>query len=141
MSLYALFDEPNGEEKDGFILEICDGDVNIEFTLARAGGNNKKFATRLQALMKPYKFAIERGTMKDEVAEAIMCQVIAETLILDWEGVADRDGEVLEYSSDKAKELLLELPALRQMILEEAQNVANFHVSEREDRAGKSQSS
>tara|TARA_R110002126_G_scaffold12171_2_gene53091 strand:- start:784 stop:1197 length:414 start_codon:yes stop_codon:yes gene_type:complete len=137
MSLYELFDEKKSEEKDGFILEICDGDTNIEFTLARAGGNNKKFALRLQALMKPHKFAIEKGTMKDEAAEAIMCQVIAETLVLDWSGVTDREGNELEYSVAKAKELLLELPALRQMILEEAQNVANFQAVEREEREEK----
>ena len=137
MSLYSLFETDESAELDGFELVLFDEDVEIKFTLARAGGNNKKFALRLQALMKPHKFAIEKGTMKDEAAEAIMCQVIAETLVLDWSGVTDREGNELEYSVAKAKELLLELPALRQMILEEAQNVANFQAVEREEREEK----
>lgn len=135
MSIYDLFEE-NVDEADGFILEVQDGDTSVEFKLARAGSQNKKYVTRLQALMKPYKYQIDRGTMKEDVAEAIMAQVIAETIILGWKGVTDRDGEEMEYTPELAKQLLLDLPALRNLIMEESQNVANFLREKREEREG-----
>jgi len=135
MSIYDLFEE-NVDEADGFILEVQDGDTSVEFKLARAGSQNKKYVTRLQALMKPYKYQIDRGTMKEDVAEAIMAQVIAETIILGWNGVTDRDGEEMEYTPELAKQLLLDLPALRNLIMEESQNVANFLREKREEREG-----
>ena len=52
MSLYSLFGTNETAELDGFELILFDEDVEIKFTLARAGGSNKRFANRLQALLQ-----------------------------------------------------------------------------------------
>jgi hypothetical protein len=137
MNLYDIFDEQKLDQSETFTLEIEDGDVKVSFELARAGAENKKFGTKLNALMKPYKYAMQKGTMKDEQAERILCQALADTVIVDWEGVTDREGNPLEYSAEAAAKLLLELPSLRQLIQDEASDVANFIASERKERAGK----
>jgi len=137
MNLYDIFDEQKLDHSETFTLEIEDGDVKVSFELARAGAENKKFGTKLNALMKPYKYAMQKGTMKDEQAERILCQALADTVIVDWEGVTDREGNPLEYSAEAAAKLLLELPSLRQLIQDEASDVANFIASERKERAGK----
>lgn len=137
MNLYDIFDEQKLDQAETFTLEIEDGDVKVSFELARAGAENKKFGTKLNALMKPYKYAMQKGTMKDEQAERILCQALADTVIVDWEGVTDREGNPLEYSAEAAAKLLQELPSLRQLIQDEASDVANFIASDRKERAGK----
>ncbi len=136
MSLYSLFETNEAAELDGFELILFDNDVEIRFTLARAGGSNRKFATRMQALLRPYERAIKAGTMSDDKAADIMCQTIAETVIMDWDNVNDRDGNPLQFSVSAAKQLLLDLPELRTIILEEAQKAVNFIAEEVEQNSG-----
>lgn len=133
MSLYGMFETNETAELDGFELVLYDGDVEIKFTLARAGGQNKKFANRLQALTRPYQRAMENGTMPDDKAAELMSQAIADTIILDWSNVADRDGNVMEYSPGRAKQLLIDLPELRTVIMEEASKAINFIAKEVEE--------
>lgn len=135
MSLYSLFETDESAELDGFELVLFDEEVEIKFTLARAGGSNRKFSNRLQALLRPYDRAIKAGTMSEEKAASIMAQTMAETVLLGWENVFDRDGEKLAFSVAAAKQLLLDLPELRTVILEEAQNAANFIADEVEENS------
>ena len=139
MSLYDLFETDEVAETEGFELEVFDGDTVIKFMLARAGGSNKKFVSRLQARMKPIQRKLDAGTIKEEVLEDIMVRTIAETLILSWDGVTDRDGNEIPFSVENAVTLLRELPALREMILEEAQKISNFQAAEREENSGNSE--
>lgn len=135
MSLYSLFGTNETAELDGFELILFDEDVEIKFTLARAGGSNKRFANRLQALLRPYERAVKSGSMADEKAAEIMSQTIAETIILSWENVNDRDGNPLPFTVAAAKQLLVDLPELRTVILEEAQKAVNFVAEEVEENA------
>lgn len=136
MSLYSMFETNEAQELDGFELILFDGDDQIKFTLARAGGSNKKFANRMQALLRPYERAIKNGTMPDEKAAEILSQTLAETVILDWENVCDRDGNPLPFTAAAAKQLLTDLPELRNVILEEAQKSVNFIAEEVETNSG-----
>lgn len=135
MSLYSLFETDESAELDGFELVLFDEDVEIKFTLARAGGSNRKFSNRLQALLRPYDRAIKAGTMSEEKAASIMAQTMAETVIIGWENVFDRNGEKQAFSVAAAKQLLMDLPELRTVILEEAQNAANFIADEVEENS------
>ena len=69
----------------------------------------------------------------EDKAAALMAQAIAETIILDWENVADRNGDMMEYSPARAKQLLIDLPDLRQIIMEEASKASNFIAKEVEE--------
>ena len=112
-----------------------DGTTVISFRIARAGGRNKAFATALQAAMKPHEMAAQRGNVDDKIAEEILVKCIAKYIVLDWDNVVDRYGEVVEYSPEAAFELLIALPDLRDMIWKEAQEVSNFQTAEAEETA------
>jgi hypothetical protein len=133
MSLYTLFETDRNCETEGFRLVLQDGDVEIVFVVARAGGANKQFASKMQSLMRPHQHAAQSGNLKDQIAEDVMIKVMAESLILDWSGVADRDGEALEFNKENCTQLLTDLPELRDAIWAEANKVANFITSEREE--------
>lgn len=136
MSLYSMFGTNPEAELDGFELILFDEGVEVIFTLARAGGSNKRFANRLQALLRPYERAVKAGTMSDEKAGVIMAKALAETVILGWSNVNDLEGNNLPFTIAKATELLTDLPELRTVILEEAQNASNFVAVEVEENQG-----
>ena len=135
-NLDKIFHTDEVAEKEGFELEVFDGDVVIKIMLARAGGANKKFAARLEARMKPYKRKAEAGQLEESISEDILVRTIAETLILGWVGISDEDGEEVPYTTDNAVELLKALPNLRDLIFEEAQRISNFQQIEREEGSG-----
>ena len=135
MSLYNLFEMDQTQETGGFRLTIEDGDVSISFLIARAGGSNKKFSSRMQNLMRPHQHAASTGKLDEKIAQDILLVVMAETLILGWENVADRDGEPKEFNRENCIQLLKDLPELRDMIWAEANKAANFIAVDREESA------
>ncbi len=140
MSIYSLFETDKAAEVEGHALTLHDVDENgeayeIHILIARAGGSNSKYGKRFQSLMRPHQHAVNTGTMKDEVAEKIVAQVMAETLILDWDGIKGRDGEDLECTIENKLQLLNDLPQLREVIWAEANKVANFMAVGREEAA------
>jgi hypothetical protein len=130
MGLYSLFETDKVAEQEGIELILVDGDNEIKFQLARAGGENKKFGSRMTQLLKPYNRSIAAGTMSDEKSAQLLSQAIAETIILSWSGVTDRDGNDMEFNKENAVQLLVDLPELRSIILDEAQKAANFRNAE-----------
>ena len=74
--------------------------------------------------------------MSDEKAGVIMAKALAETVILGWSNVNDLEGNNLPFTIAKATELLTDLPELRTVILEEAQNASNFVAVEVEENQG-----
>lgn len=133
MNTYASFKTDPKIEEDGVLLELAGAGT---FTVARAGGGNKAFAKRLEALMKPHRRQVQRGSMQNDVAEAIMHQVYAETILLGWEGVTDEKGETLEFSQAAAKKLFKDLPDLFRIIQETAQDSALYRAELLETDAG-----
>jgi len=137
MSLYSLFGTDQDAEKEGFELVLFDADIEIKFQIARAGGSNKKYAAKMQQLMRPHQHAASVGSLDDDVAEKILITVMSECLILGWENVAGPDGETIEFSVEACKRLLKDLPELRDVIWAEANKVANFIAVDREEQSEK----
>lgn len=52
--------------------------------VARAGGRNRKFQTRYDALTKPYKRAIQTKTLPAEIDEDLSKQLYAEAVVTNW---------------------------------------------------------
>ena len=69
---------------------------------------------------------------RNELAEDILCEVYAKTIVLDWKGMVEGDTEI-KYSQDECYRILKEYPDFRDVIAEEAQNMANFIDEEIED--------
>jgi len=81
MSLSKHFKTDESLEKAGIEIDYD----SVKVRIARAGGANRRYAKRLEALMKPYRRAIDNGTIPDEVSQKIVRTVFAETVVLDWE--------------------------------------------------------
>lgn len=125
VSLYDYFSTDAAKETKG--IEVNYGEAGT-FYLARAGGANKAFTKKVESLMRPYRRFMRGGDISkvpEGVLEEVMRTAFIENILLGWEGVRDREGEVLEYSQTAAERLFKDLPEL----LADLQTVASDHTA------------
>lgn len=137
-SLYQTFATDKALERDGIVLDygFNSHDQPIQIRIARAGGANAKFAKALEHKMRPYKRAIANETLDNKVAEKLLMETYAETVILGWNGVEDREGVELEFTKDNVLKVLTDLPDLFADIQQQSQKSALFREELREADAG-----
>lgn len=141
MSLYKTYKTEESIETEGFDLIVADGDdYQVVFRLARAGGRNTKYENRVESLTKGMERALRNRTLSKDKMTEIMCQALADTVILGWDNVMDEDNSPVPFSPAAAKKILMELPDLRDVILEEAQKIGNFQAQAVEEDLGNSES-
>lgn len=146
MSKSPLFKalETNPEvERDGIIIALGNNSKGkpMEIRVARAGGANDRFGRLVKARMKPYKRQIDNDIISEEVAKRLMREVYAEAVVLGWSNIEDRDCNPLDFSVENCKMLFEQLPALFEIVQEEAQRMASFRAEVLEQEAGNSQPS
>lgn len=105
---------------------------NARVKLARIG--NRRYRELLQTKLKPHRRAIRAGTMPEEVTEALMTEVVVETVLLDWENV-ELNGEAVPFSRPAALDILSdpEMKDLRDMIVELAGDMELYRAKDLEE--------
>ena len=127
-SIYDLFaTDPKAEAEAGLVLEY--GSFG-RITIRRAGGANKAFARALESKLRPYRRQMQAGTLDETLAERLLAEVYAETVLLGWENIHGRDGQDIAFSHRAAAQLLTDLPELFRDVQEQAQKAANFRAAE-----------
>lgn len=137
MSLYKTFGTDTALEKQGLFLEYGNNSKGepVRIRIARAGGANVQYRKRMEALTKPIRKQIANETADVEQLRAIVRQVFAETVVLGWEGVEDREGNALTYSTANVVKLFTDLPDLFDDVQEQAQRLALFRAEVQESDA------
>lgn len=126
MSLYSKYKTDPSKETEGVWVDFDD---NIKLKLARAGGRNQQYLKSIERETKPYRRALQNGTIPVEVADNIIRKVYAETVVLDWENVTDENGKVLSYSKENCLKLLTDLPEFFAEIKSVAENMEMFRAA------------
>lgn len=133
MSLYERYETSPQLEKTGIVADFTDFRVK----LARAGGSNTAFQKRMEFLTKPYRRMISSGNIDIELIRKLTAKAYAETVILDWETLVDReyvsgietkDGAIMPVTPELVESVLLDLPDLFVDIQEYAQNASLFRA-------------
>ena len=132
-NLFEMFGTDKALETEGIWYEF---DKETKFRLARAGGANMRFAKALEAKTRPYRRQIENGTIDNDLANSLLREAFAETVLLDWKGVSGPDGVALEYSAANAVKLFEQLPDLFTELQNEATRLSNFRNEQVEADAG-----
>lgn len=122
MGLYDLFGTDHDLEENGFALEYGDA----TFIIARAGGANQKFQRCIEKKMRPYRASINSGTMHEDTSRKLLAEAYAQTIVLAWDGVTDKDGEALEFTKENVVKIFNDLPDLFTEIITESQRIANY---------------
>ena len=143
MNLYDTFETDKSAERDGIVLDYGFNSKKqpLQIRIARAGGSNVRFSKALELKTRPYKRAIANDSLDPQVAEKLMIEVYADTVVLGWTGVEDREGNALEFNRENVVKVLTDLPDLFADIQQQSQKAALFRAKLREDDAGNSPSS
>jgi len=133
-SPYELFGTNTDHETKG--VEIDYGSFSI--TVARAGGSNRKYAKILEQKTKPIRRALATGQVDPKRVVAIMREVFAEAVVLDWQGVTDKEGKKLAFNTKNCIKLFEDLPDLFADIQNQASSLQLFQDVDTEADQGNS---
>lgn len=76
--------------------------------------------------VRKYTKALERTRKNDKSHNKVLCQIIAESIIVDWNGVLDENGEQIESTFENKVENLIKYKKLMTAVMQEASNESNF---------------
>lgn len=122
MSLFDTFETDENVEKEGLFLNYGknrDG-TDICIKIARAGGSNTAYHKAINRKMKPYARQYQAGVMDVEVQAKILKEAFAETVVIGWEHVQEKDGTEIQFSRENCIKLFDRLPDLFVDIQEQA---------------------
>lgn len=132
-NIYDLYETDQSKETEGIWHMVSD---KIGFLLARSGGANVKYNKAMEAKTRPYRRQIANDTMDTELANKLMREAFAETVVLDWKGVTDKNGKSVKYNQKTAAKLLTDLPDLFNDLREAASKHSNFRAEEIKEDLG-----
>jgi len=115
-------------EIDGVWTDYAPG-----FRVKIARMNNPEFEKALRRIRRPYLRRMRRGEISEDVAEMIMRQAVAETILLGWEGLVDDDDKPIIYSKEKALELLSESREFFNEVFDMSRDAAIFREELQEE--------
>lgn len=141
MGMYNIFETDEDLENAGIWLDYGDFRVKI----ASAGQGNKKYVKYAEKALKPIRRAMQAGAVSNERSMAIMSDIYAKTIVLDWQvksdngwkpGIEGRDGEVLPFNKEEVAKVFEALPNLFIDVQEQANAISNFRKAEIEEDSG-----
>lgn len=126
MSLYDLnnFDTDTKKENEGVWEPLGPG---ARVLVARLG--NKAYNEAFKNIPHGVRLQMEAGMIDDEHAEELICNLLSQTVLLNWEGVGE-DGKELPYSPENAQKMLLKHKNFRNFIWTLASEQSRFRASE-----------
>lgn len=122
-NLDGLYKTNRDMETEGNWFEVADG---VAFKIKRFGGyNSPEIKKAVAKYHKPHALMISKGLLPDAKEREIHTRAFVESSIVDWKGITIGD-EVAEFTVDKAVEMLVGLPDLVEVLMQEASNFENY---------------
>jgi hypothetical protein len=127
----SKFQTNKSAEEDGIWVDVDGNGTKVK--VARI--NNARYKKYFQKITKPYKRQIRNGTLAEELAEKLLVDALANTILLDWKGFT-RSGEDFPYSVDNARSFLQESADFRDFVSDAANEMENYRAEELEEARG-----
>lgn len=128
LSIYELYETDLTKEVEGFWHNVT---KKISVKMARAGGANLAFTKAMEFKTREHRKrggALEGNEMDIDLVTGIMKEAFAETIILDWKGITNKEGKKVPFSVAAAKKLIADLPDLYNELRDAAGLAANFRL-------------
>lgn len=141
MSMYKQFETDPKLEQEGIWIDY--GDFRV--LVARAGGANKRYLSYAETKTKPFRRAMEAGTMDEKRAQGLLYDIFSKTIVLNWQiadgtdkdgsvkwknGIHSKDGGVIDVTPANIEQTFRNLPALFQDIQQCAAGIALYRKEE-----------
>jgi hypothetical protein len=95
-----------------------------------ASTTSTKFQRALNRLQAPYRKKIEKGTLDPKISKEILCQAMADALLVDWEDVEDANKQPVPFSPELAFKALMNNDDLKDFLSDFGQDLENFRAEE-----------
>lgn len=127
MDIFASFATDEALENEGKWFNLS---KTAKVRVARSG--NAKYIKQLRKKLEENRIDLDsQGDDANELAEKVMVEVIADTILLGWEGLEYR-GKPLEYSRLNAR-LVLQLKDFRKKIVGFSESFEAFKLKQEEE--------
>lgn len=121
MDIFTSFATDEALENNGKWRQLS---KTAKILVARSG--NAKYVTSLRAKMAESQLDLTSGQEADQLAESILVDVMAETILLGWSGLTYQ-GKPVEYSRAMAK-TFLEVKDFRKKVADMSNDFEAFKV-------------
>ena len=101
MDIFAAFATDEKLESEGKWFPLS---KDAQVLVARSG--NQRYVSALREKAQEAQLDLASGEEANQLAEEIMVEVMAETVLLGWKGVTDKRGAEVPYSAKQAKTYL-----------------------------------
>lgn len=108
---------------------------DAKLLIARTG--NPRYREKLRVDLNLHREAIDKGLLDLEINDALMIDILADTILLGWEGFTD-SGKDVPYSKAKAREYLTKYRDFREFVAAQADKMDNFRKVATETAKGNS---
>ena len=119
------------KEAEGVWIPVVE---DLQLLIARM--NNPKFEEAVRKLSKPHLRQIRRGTFSSDREKEIVQRALANHVLLGWKNLEDNDDKPIEYSKEKAYELLGQSRDFYDMVMDYANDAELFKQEEMEEAEG-----
>lgn len=110
---------------------------NFHVTVKRAGSSNKAYTKAFQHFQQCNSRKIKHDLMSDKEANNLLAEILVNTVITDWDGVKEKEGDgewkEVKFTKKGCLEMLKLYPDAMNIILREAQDIENFKREEAEE--------
>lgn len=120
MDIKSRFETDETMETLGIPIKMDD-----KTTLYIARWGNPRYQAMFQELTRPYRSAIEAGTIDEGLSRQLMTKVIAHTVLVGWDNLQE-DGEEVIYSHQEAERILTQYKDFRSYVIRVASDMENF---------------
>ena len=125
MSVFKQFETDPGLVEKGIWVDL--GEEAGEWLLAFAGEGNKEYQRELEKRLRPYRVAMDVGSvMMNERVQKIVQEVWAEKIVLGWKGVIGDDKQPIEFTKANVMMVFDRAPALWQRLARIATDHQNY---------------
>lgn len=130
-ALHKQFEtDPQLEKKGVWVsYEGEDDEPPSKFLIARAGGANVDYTKAMEREAQPIRRKLQNNLVSQAALRKLNIKVFAETVILGWENVTDKNGTKLEFTPENVVKLFTELPDLFDDVQEQANRAALYRKS------------
>jgi len=137
--LQAEFGTDEKLESEGVWIYPVIRNPKIGFLIKRMGTTNREWSSRASVNYRKHKRKIDAGHITDRKLLEDSYRTFCTTVLMNWCGLDDKNGQPIVYTVEKGVELFLRYPDLYSRVSDEAQEISTFQQEEIEDIAGKLQ--
>lgn len=102
-NIFELFEADLNKEKEGAWVKL---NPNTDAELKLRYFANQEYLEFVNAELESWMAANNAKVVPQDVSEELHTKGISKFVLVDWRNFTDKKGEVIEYSADKAFELL-----------------------------------